>query len=87
MQYRRHGPRSRDQRQFLRHHLEVDRGRSAEGDEAVFCWSAVRDTQQELVPGGYTVVAQVTETVTTLNGKRKVKTPTTVEATIPLTIT
>jgi hypothetical protein len=33
------------------------------------------------------VVAQVTETVTTLNGKKKVKTPTTVQATIPLIIT
>jgi hypothetical protein len=30
---------------------------------------------------------QVTETVITLNGKMKVKTPTTVEATIPLAIT
>jgi hypothetical protein len=30
---------------------------------------------------------KVTETVTTLKGKRKVETKTTVEATIPLTIT
>jgi hypothetical protein len=29
----------------------------------------------------------LTETVTTLNGKKKVKTKTTVQATIPLTIT
>jgi YVTN family beta-propeller protein len=42
---------------------------------------------KKLVPGAYSVVAQVTETVTTLNGKKKVKTPTTVQATIPLTIT
>jgi hypothetical protein len=33
------------------------------------------------------VVAQVTETVITLNGKKKVKTPPTVQATIPLTLT
>ncbi len=42
---------------------------------------------KKLVPGAYPVVAQVTETVTTLNGKKKVKTPTTVEAIIPVTIT
>jgi len=41
----------------------------------------------KLVPGAYSVVAQVTETVTTLNGRKKVKAKTTVEATIPLTIT
>jgi YVTN family beta-propeller protein len=42
---------------------------------------------KKLIPGTYSVVAQVTETVTTLNGKKKVKTKTTVQATIPLTIT
>jgi DNA-binding beta-propeller fold protein YncE len=40
-----------------------------------------------LAAGPSSVTVQVTETVTTLNGRRKVKTPTTVEATIPLTIT
>jgi len=33
------------------------------------------------------VTVQATETVTTLNGKMKVETKTTVQATIPLTIT
>jgi len=42
---------------------------------------------RKLVPGGYSVVIQVTETVITLNGRKKVKTPTTVRATIPLTVT
>ncbi len=41
----------------------------------------------KLFPGAYFVVVQATETVTTLNGKKKVKTKTTVQATIPLTIT
>ena len=39
-----------------------------------------------LAAGPSSVTVQVTETVTTLNGRRKVKTPTTVQATIPLTI-
>ena len=42
---------------------------------------------KKLVAGTSSVTVQVTETVITLNGKKKVKTPTTVEATIPLTIT
>jgi hypothetical protein len=41
----------------------------------------------KLVPGPSSVTVQVTETVTTLSGKKKVKTKTTVQATIPLTIT
>jgi hypothetical protein len=39
-----------------------------------------------LAAGPSSVTVQVTETVTTLNGRRKVKTPTTVQAAIPLTI-
>jgi hypothetical protein len=42
---------------------------------------------KKLASGAYSVVVQVTETVTTLNGKKRVKTKTTAEATIPLTIT
>ena len=41
----------------------------------------------KLAAGPSSVTVQVTETVTTLNGKKKVKTKTTVQATIPLTIT
>jgi hypothetical protein len=41
---------------------------------------------KKLAGGPSSVTVQVTETVTTLNGKKKVKTPTTVQATIPLTI-
>jgi hypothetical protein len=41
----------------------------------------------KLAAGPNSVTVQVTETVTTLNGKKKVKTKTTVQATIPLTIT
>ena len=41
----------------------------------------------KLTPGPGSVTVQVTETVTTLNGKKKVKTKTTVQATISLTIT
>jgi hypothetical protein len=41
----------------------------------------------KLAAGLSSVTVQVTETVTTLNGKMKVKTKTTVQATIPLTIT
>jgi hypothetical protein len=37
--------------------------------------------------GSDSITVQATETVSTLNGKKKVKTPTTVEATIPLTVT
>lgn len=40
----------------------------------------------KLTPGSTSVTVQATETVTTLNGKKKVKTKTTVEATIPLTL-
>ena len=40
----------------------------------------------KLVAGPSSVTVQVTETVTTLNGKKNVKTKTTVGATIPLTI-
>jgi YVTN family beta-propeller protein len=40
----------------------------------------------KLVGGSSSITVQVTETVTTLNGRRKVKTTTTVQATIPLTI-
>jgi YVTN family beta-propeller protein len=40
-----------------------------------------------LQAGPSSVAVQVTETVTTLNGKKKVKTLSTVQATIPLTIT
>jgi YVTN family beta-propeller protein len=40
----------------------------------------------KLAAGQTSVAVQVTETVTTLNGKKKVKTKTTVQATIPLTI-
>jgi hypothetical protein len=39
-----------------------------------------------LAAGSSSVTVQVTETVTTLNGKKKVKTKTTAQATIPLTI-
>ena len=42
---------------------------------------------KKLVGGASSVKAQVTETVITRNGKKKVKTKTTVQATIPLTIT
>jgi alpha-tubulin suppressor-like RCC1 family protein len=41
---------------------------------------------KKLAAGPSSVTVQVTETVTTLNGKKKVKTKTTVQATIPLTI-
>jgi hypothetical protein len=41
----------------------------------------------KLPAGPSSVTVQVTETVTTLNGKKKVKTMTPVQATIPLTIT
>jgi hypothetical protein len=41
----------------------------------------------KLTAGPSSVKVKVTETVTTLNGKKKVKTKTTVQATIPLTIT
>jgi hypothetical protein len=40
----------------------------------------------KLVGGSSSITVQVTETVTTLNGRRKVKTTTTASATIPLTI-
>jgi hypothetical protein len=39
-----------------------------------------------LVSGTSSIKVSVTETVTTLDGKHKVKTKTTVQATIPLTI-
>ena len=42
---------------------------------------------KNLAAGLSSVTVKVTETVTTLNGRRKVKTKTTAEATIPLTIT
>ncbi len=42
---------------------------------------------KKLAAGPSSATVQVTETVTTLNGKKKVKTKTTVQATIPLTIT
>ncbi len=42
---------------------------------------------KKLLAGSYSVVVQATETVTNLNGKTKVKTNTTVQATLPLTIT
>ncbi len=41
----------------------------------------------KLVAGPSSVTVQVTETVTTFNGKKTIKTKTTVQATIPLTIT
>ncbi len=41
----------------------------------------------KLAAGPSTVTVQVTETATALNGNKKVKTKTTVQATIPLTIT
>ncbi len=41
---------------------------------------------KKLAAGSSSVTVQVTETVTTLNGKKKVKTKTTVQANIPLTI-
>ena len=41
----------------------------------------------KLLAGSYSVVVQATETVTTLNGTRAVKTQSTVQANIPLTIT
>jgi hypothetical protein len=40
-----------------------------------------------LASGPLSLTVQATETVTTLNGKKKVKTEATAEATIPLTIT
>ncbi len=42
---------------------------------------------KKLTGGASSVKVQVTETVTTRNGKKKIKTKTTVQATIPLTIT
>jgi hypothetical protein len=42
---------------------------------------------RKLIAGPSSVTVQVTETVTTLSGKKKVKTKTTVQATIPLAIT
>jgi hypothetical protein len=42
---------------------------------------------KKLAAGPSSATVQVTETATTLNGKKKVKTKTTVQATIPLTIT
>ena len=42
---------------------------------------------KHLAAGPSSVTVQATETVTTLNGRKKVKTKTTVQATIPLTIT
>ncbi len=42
---------------------------------------------KKLAAGPSSATVQVTETVTTLNGKKKVKTKTTVQATIPLNIT
>jgi len=41
----------------------------------------------KLSAGPSSVTVQATETVTTLNGKKKVKTKATAQATIPLTIT
>jgi hypothetical protein len=41
----------------------------------------------KLAPGPSSVTISVTETVTTFNGTKKVKTKTMVQATIPLTIT
>lgn len=41
---------------------------------------------KSLAAGPSSVAVKVTETVTTLNGTKKVKTPTTAEATIPPTI-
>ena len=41
----------------------------------------------KLAAGPSSVTVQVTETVITLSGAKKVKTPTMVQATIPLTIT
>ena len=43
-------------------------------------------SNQKLTAGQSSVTVQATETVITLNGKKKVKTKTTVQATIPLTI-
>ncbi len=42
---------------------------------------------KKLTAGTSSIKVSVTETVTTLNGKKKVKTKTTVQATIPMTIT
>ncbi len=41
----------------------------------------------KLAAGPSSITGQMTDTVTALNGKMKVKTKTTVQATIPLTIT
>jgi len=41
----------------------------------------------KLAPGTTSIIVQVTETVTTRKGKKKVKTATTVQAIIPLSIT
>ncbi len=41
---------------------------------------------RKLAASPSSATVQVTETVITLNGKKKVKTPTTVQATIPLTV-
>ena len=42
---------------------------------------------KKLVAGQSSITVQATETVITLNGKKRVKTETTIQATIPLTIT
>ncbi len=41
---------------------------------------------KKLVPGSTSIVVQVTDTVTTLKGKKKVKTESTAQATIPLLV-
>ena len=43
--------------------------------------------KKSLILGQLSVTVQVSEKVTTLNGKKKIKTDTTVQATIPLAIT
>jgi hypothetical protein len=57
-----------------------------EGAEAVRGRSTVRAPSGKLAAGPSSATVQVTETMTNLNGKRKVKTKTTAQATIPLTI-
>jgi hypothetical protein len=65
----------------------MEEGHLAEGIEA-FSTGVVSGTPNaKLAAGPSSVIVQATETVTTLNGEKKVKTKTTVQAAIPLTLT
>lgn len=69
-------------------HLGLVPGSPAGGADVVDGRSALGGTpSKNLQAGSSSLTVQVTETVTTLNGTKKVKTKTTVQTTIPLTIT